>query len=71
MVCGPRLWPHRPVVTAKGAREKFSPPPATATSLWPDMICCAAEMMACVPEPQARFTLSAALSSGSPALIAI
>src|SRR5215467_6449526 len=45
----------------------FSMPPATATSMFPREISCAAETMACAPEPQTRLTVSAGVLTGSPA----
>src|SRR5258708_5386672 len=44
----------------------FSMPPATATSMPPSMISCAAETIACAPEPQPRFTVMAGTDPGSP-----
>ena len=35
----------------------FSMPPATATSTLPSRISCAADTMACAPEPQTRLTV--------------
>ena len=48
----------------------FSMPPAIAQSTKPSMISCAAEAMACAPEPQTRFTVMAGTSTGSPPWIA-
>src|SRR5215831_8607188 len=48
----------------------FSMPPATATSMLPSAISCAAETMACAPEPQTRLTVSAGTVTGSPAWMA-
>src|SRR5262249_2213161 len=45
----------------------FSMPPATATSMFPREISCAAETIACAPEPQTRLTVSAGMLTGSPA----
>src|SRR5262245_39183828 len=45
----------------------FSMPPATATLMLPNEISCAAETMACAPEPQTRLTVSAGIVTGSPA----
>jgi len=45
----------------------FSMPPATATLMLPREISCAAETMACAPEPQTRLTVSAGIVTGSPA----
>src|SRR5262249_20458932 len=42
-------------------------PPATATLMLPSEISCAAETMACAPEPQTRLTVSAGTVTGSPA----
>src|SRR5215831_18341649 len=50
-----------------GAWSMFSMPPATATLMLPREISCAAETMACAPEPQTRLTLSAGIVTGSPA----
>src|SRR6202162_1592222 len=48
----------------------FSMPPATATSMLPSAISCAAETMACAPDPQTRLTVSAGVDTGSPAWMA-
>src|SRR4029079_18260972 len=53
-----------------GARSMFSMPPATALSMKPSMISCAALAIACAPEPQTRFTVIAGTSTGTPPLIA-
>ena len=50
-----------------GARSMFSMPPATATSTLPSRISCAAETIACAPEPQTRLTVIAGTVTGSPA----
>src|SRR5215510_7669480 len=42
----------------------FSMPPATATSMLPRRISCAAETMACAPEPQTRLTVRAGVVPG-------
>src|SRR5262249_11233490 len=42
----------------------FSMPPATATLMLPSAISCAAETMACAPEPQTRLTVSAGTVTG-------
>ena len=44
----------------------FSIPPARALSIKPSMISCAAETIACAPEPQTRFTVIAGTSTGMP-----
>ena len=45
----------------------FSMPPATATSTLPSRISCAAETIACAPEPQTRLTVIAGTVTGRPA----
>src|SRR5579859_3934372 len=47
----------------------LSAPPPMATSQSPSRIDCAAEMIACTPEPHRRLTVSAGVSTGMPALI--
>src|SRR5580704_10229039 len=47
-----------------------SAPPATAASVSPSMMACAAEMMACSPLPHSRFTVSPAVLGGRPPLMA-
>jgi hypothetical protein len=44
----------------------FSMPPATALSSMPSVTSCAAEAMACAPEPQTRLTVIAGTSTGIP-----
>ena len=44
----------------------FSMPPATALSMKPSMISCAALAIACAPEPQTRLTVIAGTSTGTP-----
>ena len=44
----------------------FSMPPAMAASISPAAICCAAETIACAPEPQTRFTVIAGTDTGTP-----
>src|SRR5262249_22102508 len=48
----------------------FSMPPATATLMLPSAISCAAETIACAPEPHTRLTASAGVVTGSPACTA-
>jgi hypothetical protein len=48
----------------------FSMPPAIAQSTLPSQISCAAEAIACAPEPQTRFTVIAGTETGTPAPIA-
>ena len=48
----------------------FSIPPATATLMLPSAISCAAETIACAPEPHTRLTASAGVVTGSPACTA-
>src|SRR5215831_7245938 len=48
-----------------GAWSMFSMPPATATLMLPREISCAAETMACAPEPQTRLTVRAGVVIGS------
>src|SRR5262249_658566 len=47
------------------AWSMFSMPPATATLILLGEISCAAETMACAPEPQTRLTVSAGIHLGS------
>ena len=42
-------------------------PPATATSILPSAISCAAYTIAWAPEPQTRLTVSAGVVTGKPA----
>ena len=44
----------------------FSMPPATALSMNPRIISCAALATACAPEPQTRLTVIAGISTGTP-----
>ena len=46
----------------------LSAPPATAASVSPSRMYCAAETIACMPLPHRRFTVSAPVSCGSPPL---
>ena len=55
----PMRWPQRPLGSRYGARSMFSMPPAIAASMSPSQISCAAEAIACAPEPQTRLTVSA------------
>ena len=48
----------------------FSMPPAIAASTWPSQISCAADAIACAPEPQTRLTVIAGTATGTPPLIA-
>src|SRR5262249_13626520 len=48
----------------------FSIPPATAASMLPSAISCAAETIACAPDPQTRLTVSAGMVTGRPACTA-
>ncbi len=48
----------------------FSMPPAIAASASPSQISCAAEAIACAPEPQTRLTVIAGTATGTPPLIA-
>ena len=48
----------------------FSIPPAMAASTWPTQISCAADAIACAPEPQTRLTVIAGTATGTPPLIA-
>ncbi len=45
----------------------LSAPPATAVWTSPSMMCCAAETIACNPEPHRRFTVRAGVPTGTPA----
>ena len=51
-----------------GARLIDSTPPAMKTSPSPTAIAWAAELIACMPEPHSRLTVSPATSTGSPAI---
>src|ERR1700733_14442423 len=53
-----------------GARLMLSAPPPTAMSVSPSMMVCAAETIACRPEPHSRFKVSAGVSFATPAFIA-
>jgi hypothetical protein len=53
-----------------GAASMFSIPPAMAVSTEPTRISCAAERIACAPEPQTRFTVMAGTWTGRPPWIA-
>ena len=44
----------------------FSMPPAIALANMPSMISCAAETMACAPDPQTRLTVIAGTPTGTP-----
>ena len=44
----------------------LSTPPATAASVSPSRMYCAAETIACMPLPQSRFSVSAPVSCGRP-----
>ena len=46
----------------------LSMPPATAALAFPNRISCAADTIACAPEPQTRFTVMAGTVTGRPAL---
>ncbi len=48
----------------------FSMPPATAASTAPAAISCAADTIACAPEPQTRLTVMAGTVTGRPPRIA-
>src|SRR3954470_22655897 len=48
----------------------FSMPPATAVSTDPTRISCAADTIACAPEPHTRFTVKAGTVTGRPACTA-
>src|SRR6059036_1313047 len=48
----------------------FSIPPAMALSRLPSQISCAADAIACAPEPQTRLTVIAGTATGMPPLIA-
>src|SRR2546422_7043418 len=48
----------------------FSMPPAMARSMWPSQISCAADAIACAPEPQTRLTVIAGTATGTPPLSA-
>ena len=45
----------------------LSMPPATAALALPSRISCAADTIACAPEPQTRFTVMAGTVTGRPA----
>src|SRR5215472_2429224 len=47
----------------------FSAPPATTTSASPSITICAAETIACSPDPHSRLSVNAGVSTGNPALI--
>ena len=60
-------WPQRPEGSMYAARLMLSAPPATAVVQSPSRMCCAAETMACKPEPHRRFTVRAGVPTGTPA----
>lgn len=66
----PMRCPNRADGTVYGARLMFSEPPAIATSASPSMIVCAADTIACRPEPHRRFTVSAGVCCATPPLTA-
>ena len=63
----PILAPWRMDGMMKGPRLMLSAPPARAKSASPSISDCAAEAMACAPDPQSRFTFIAGVVSGIPA----
>ena len=66
----PMRWPKRAAGTVYGARLMLSEPPPIAMSASPSMIVCAADTIACRPEPHRRFTVSAGVCCATPPLIA-
>ena len=62
----PMRAPQRAAGIEYGARLITSAPPARATSASPSRIACAAETMACRPEPHSRFTVIAGTSCDRP-----
>ena len=56
-VCDPRAKPAPGLDITHGERVMLSTPPATMMSAPPDWISRAAAMVACIPDPQRRFTV--------------
>src|SRR6516162_1133346 len=59
-------WPHRSPGSQYWPRLIDSAPPATAASVSPSLMACAAETIACSPLPQSRFTVNAGVVTGRP-----
>ena len=70
MTLSPMRAPQRCAGAMYGARLMLSAPAPTAISASPSMMVCAAETMACRPEPHRRLTLKAGVSLAMPALMA-
>ncbi len=66
----PMRCPQRPVGRKYAARLMLSAPPPTTVSVSPSRMCCAAETIACSPEPHRRLTVRHGVPTGSPASIA-
>ena len=62
--------PQRAAGTRYGPRDIDSAPAPTAMRVSPSISDCAAETIACRPEPHRRLTFIAAVSFGRPALMA-
>ena len=58
----PMRAPQRAPCAMYGARLMLSAPPPTAMSVSPSMMVCAADTIACRPEPHSRFSVSAGVS---------
>src|SRR5690242_15403822 len=70
IAASPMRAPQRTPCARYGARLMLSAPPPTAMSASPSMMVCAAETIACSPEPHKRFSVSAGVSCATPAFIA-
>ena len=69
ILLSPMRAPQRAARLAYGPRLMFSAPPPMATSQSPSRMACAAETMACRPEPHSRLTFIATVSLGQPPLM--
>ena len=70
IAASPMRAPQRMPCARYGARLMLSAPPPTAMSVSPSMMVCAADTIACSPEPHSRFSVSAGASFATPAFIA-
>src|SRR5215472_136486 len=66
----PMRAPQRMPCAIYGARLMLSAPPPTAMSVSPNMMVCAADTIACSPDPHSRFRVSAGASCVTPAFSA-
>ena len=70
IAASPMRAPQRTPCARYGARLMLSAPPPTAMSVSPSMMVCAADTIACRPEPHSRFSVNAGVSFATPAFIA-